>query len=243
MKSIPIVLKEFVEETFTTDLTITTVETISTGVYKLTYNCKLNTPYVWINSNPVFRVFHNADTYYYTVTAIGDCDFTVTSSGTVYIPVVGDTFRQVRPTFIHGTQKKAKAELDQLINNGLTYPLIYLQEIQSEKFTNDPLSSIISRPNCRIWFLLPNDENWTTDNHYDLAIEAMKNLATEFMRQIEYFGVTAPVETDPDTFELVYHAGIGTVNDTGHLKDLLNRPHSGCLMLTTLSIAYQSCCC
>lgn len=229
--------------TFYCGVVVTAIATVSAGVYKLTYDCS-DLPYPFLTPAPVFKVIHGADTHLYSITAIGDCDFTITISGVDYVPVLTDTFRLPLPTFVHGTQKKAKPEIDQIaLNNNLVYPLVYLQEIQTENISNDPLSRIYSKTPVRIWFLLANGDQWTTEDHYEYAINSMKALAERFMFRLHYEGVTADPDNDRDEANLVYHANIGSTSETGHLKDLLNQPHSGTLLLSTLSLSKQVCCC
>ncbi len=238
MKPAPIVLKDFFASTFNYLVNVVSIETISTGVYKLTYSCGAY-PFVFVTGeNYTFQVVHNGTTHFYKVTEIGDCDFTIEVSGTDYTPVIDDTFLQGALTFIHGTQKKAKPELDALLKN-VSYPLVYLQEIQNERFTNDPNELTYSNADIRLWLLLPSNVAWFTDQHYDKVIDSMKNLAHEIMRQLYYNNVI----TERNEYNVIYHANVGTSSDTGHLKDLLNQHYSGVLLNTTLSLSQLCVCC
>lgn len=238
MKPAPIVLKDFFASTFDYTINVVSVTTLSTGVYKLTYECG-EFPFVFLTgNNATFQVIHVATTHLYKVTAIGDCDFTIEVSGTDYTPVITDTFKQGNLTFIHGTQKKAKPELDALLK-AVTYPIVYLQEIVSERFTNDVESLTYSNTDVRLWLLLPSTVSWFTDEHYDKCIDSMKNLAHCIMSQLYYFNVI----TERNEYNVVYHANVGTSSDTGHLKDLLNQHYSGVLLNTTLSLSQQCVCC
>lgn len=235
MYSIATILKNWFANSFSATVVITAVEILSATSFKLTYDCSSN-PYPFVSM--VLTVTHGVTEHLFTVTAVGECDFTVTGT---YTPVVGDTFEMATPTFVHGTQKKAKPEIDLLMKaQNLNYPLIYLQEIQTEEFTNDPESAILSEPPIRLWLLLPSDvKDWITDYHYEMCIEAMRAFAKNIIEQFEYTNLVA--ERTP--YNLVYHANVGTQSDTGHLKELLNQNHSGVLMLTTLKINREQCCC
>ena len=89
----------------------------------------------------------------------------------------------------------------------------------------------------RMWFLLPSDKAWITDQHYDNIIESMKSLAHEVMKQLAYDTVIL----DLTEYELVLHANIGSTSDTGHLKDLLNTQHSGVLLYSNFPFIKQGC--
>lgn len=143
-------------------------------------------------------------------------------------------------TYVHGTQKKAKGEIDQMITKGiLNYPLFYLQAPTVEKHTNDEASTIASKAQVRIWFLLKNKAEWTTDEHYEQAVTAMHQMATEFMDQLYYYNVIA----EPNDHDIVPHVNVGSESEYGHLRDLLSDPHSGVLLNALLSIEKENCCC
>ena len=185
----------------------------------------------------LLTVTHSATDYQFAITSIGEKSITFTSPD--FVPTLSDTFSLNEPTFIHGTQKKAKPELSKIISNkNITYPLVYLQEIQVEKVLNDPLSQIYSEPQVRMWFLFPSDVNWITDQHYTNVIEQMKMLAENIIELMYYTNLIC--ERTP--FDLVYHANVGSTSDLGHLRDLFNDHYSGLLLVSTLSINKQQCC-
>ena len=233
MKTSPLILKDWFA-TFDTAFPVLTVTVLTSTSFLLGLQCHTYNTYAFVGM-PV-TVKHNTTTYTYEVSAISACGLTI--SGNAYVPVVADIFKQVLPSFIHGTQKKVKPELDAMIQRGsITYPLIYLQEILSEKYVNDPSISVSRYSQIRMWFLLPSNKAWITDQHYDNAIEAMKGLANEVMRQLAYDCIIL----DLTEYELILHANIGSSSDTGHLKDLLNTQHSGVLLYSNFPFLKQVC--
>ena len=233
MMPFPYKLKEFFTS-FNTNIDIEEVEDVSPidaplTKWKIWFNCnQLNYAYLLMI---VQMIAHD-----YTVEAIGDNYVTVT--GTV-APTAATVLKLAQPTYIHGTQKKAKPEFDALFQNGnIKYPLIYLQEISPETWDTDNLSEIASRPNVRIWFLLPCGD-WFTDAHYTKVINPMISLVERFIDELKYQNIIAESGND---YQLNYHANIGSTSEYGHLKDLLNAPHSGVELRATLSRLEENCC-
>lgn len=233
MLPFPYKLKEFFD-TFNVDIDIELVEDISPIDEPLT---KWK---IWFDCNQLSYA------YALMIVQLISHDYTIESANDNYVVVTGITaptsatfLNLAKPTYLHGTQKKAKAEFDALFQNGnIRYPLIYLQEISPETWDTDKLSEIASRPNVRIWFLLPCGD-WFTDTHYTKVINPMITFVERFIDELKYQNIIAESGND---YQLNYHANIGSTSEYGHLKDLLNAPHSGVELRATLSRLEENCC-
>jgi len=220
MKPIPIVIREWFSTTFFN--TFELIECMENeDSYTVYYDANNGSPYVWQGG-----VVSIQGKGYYTIIDIQCGSITITGD---IAPEIGDILECENPIFIHGTQKKAKAELDGIVYNRLAdCPIVYLQEIQSERFINDPESAIYSEAQLKLWFLLPSDgDKSITDFHYDLYVSPMSIMASNVVNQLEYRCIIAP----KSEYTLVYHVNVGANNETGHLRELLNGQYSGVLLI------------
>lgn len=172
-----------------------------------------------------------------TVTERGE-NYLVVKSATVLTPGV---YTLNLPSFIHGTQKAVKNEMD-IKKSILVYPLVYLQEVVSDRIVAEKRAMIGRYSQCRIWFLLANKQNnEVTIDHYQKYIDAMTILAERFIDQIWKYKYFAKIEDD---FSMFYHANIGSNSDLGYLKDYFTQSMSGVeLRAFSLPVTREYCNC
>lgn len=228
MTPTPNVIEAFLTNLFVSSFVVDSVETLADDGdvqrYKLT-SCLPTYGYIGGLVNGTMAII-----------AKGDNWITVRSG----VELTPGTYTMNKPSFWHGTQKAIKNEIS-LSKSNLTYPLIYLQELENDGFVSDRLSNIGLDANCRFWFLIPCDtQNMTTKDRYDLYIKPMLNLAESFTRQIENSRYVCNISQDGN---VIYHTNIGSSSEFGYLKDLLPVTMSGVELRVQLPIKKQYCNC
>ena len=120
----------------------------------------------------------------YQITAIN----TLTPSFTVSASVapVGTEFKTSYPFYIHGRFIAANNELNQVNNAFKKYPLIYLAENYSTRENLDPNLQVGDNVSCSIFIMnSAKYEDWTTEQHYQYAIDEMDSIANSFIDKIK----------------------------------------------------------
>ena len=228
MTPTPNVLEKYTNETFVTTFNVDSVETLAsdTGVqrYKL-FSCEPSYAYKGGKINGTMTIEDKGDNWF------------VVRSATSLLP---GEYTLNLPSFIHGTQKQTKIEITAKKGN-MTYPVIWLQEVETDQMVVDRLSNIGFEADVVLWFLLVNDaKNTTTKDRYDLYVKPMLNLANRFISQLENGKYVSEIT---DNIETTYHTNLGSTSEYGYLKELFPMPMAGVRIRVTLPIKKKYCQC
>ena len=195
----------------------TVIKQVSTGVDTVLKVCNL----MYIREQSKVKI-NNIE---YTVKSVDEENKEITIAG--IIPVnPGDYIQGGTVHYFHGTPIATANQLVQIQQVQNKTPLLYLLEVISDRFDEDPESSIDRESDMNLFFLdEANFKDWDTDQHYSGAIKPMSNLATMFKEHLKTsigIGVI-------DESTMSYHAkfGLSIRNESGHLKNLFPETFSG----------------
>lgn len=175
-------------------------------------------------------------------------------NGSMVVKAKGDNWLQVesateifpgyyylnKPSFIHGTQKQKKSEIA-ANKSKLQYPIVYLQEVESDDVISDRTERFGHIANCRLLFLIPLDavKHDSVDRH-NKFVKPMLNLANAWIGQLRCSKYAGEIE---DNFQVIYHPHLGSTSEYGYMKDLLPESSAGVEMRIKVPIKKQHCNC
>lgn len=185
------------------DLTITTCNTLwlQVGSIVVVDGLTVTVKSIIVNQSIVFEGFPNA----------------ILISTIIPIPL---------PYYWHGTLQAVGAEINIDLNNDSDVtPMVYLLEVVRENYNNKKNEIIgVTSNNVRILFLCQNNFNdWNTDDHYQLAIKPMRNLANAFIKSLEKSSSVGLI----NGYESIAHAKVGIYDSKGHSSSLFSMNLSG----------------
>lgn len=231
------ILKGLVEDTAHT-ITITSVESLGSGLYKLNTE---NTLYlraakkVTIDS-VAYKVTDFVLNSYVTVTAVDGSDTAVTVS----------TFDIDSPLFLWGNPQMVSAELQKRIDlskrtGDQVHPYIWLVEIGSTSYDNSPQAAVKTKPTFNIFFLDSNKyDDWTISDHYANGVDTMSNYRAFF---IDIINTRRDIfENDSITYTTVNHVNFGDyIVDQGMKERILNDDVTGVQLQIELPYIVNEC--
>jgi len=115
--------------------------------------------------------------------------------------------------YYHGTVIATKEELARKELSSDKFPMAFLLEVIEDDFDNRDDARIERNSQLRLFFLSETDENnWTTNEHYEYSIKPMRNLMDSFIAHIE----SSPLIGKVETYKAINHAKFGAyVSATG----------------------------
>lgn len=223
MKTTPRLIADFMPF-FDTTFVVDTVEALSGNRYKLS------------SCHPSYG-FVNGYASGLKIVEIGD-NYIIVESSTVIVP---GTYTLPTPTYLHGTQSAVSAKIAQTLKSNITFPFVFLQEIEEDTKVADRQSAIDRFASLRIWFLLDtkNGKEDTEDKH-DRYITPMQRLADSFLFQIQQNSGFDEIQQD---YKMTYFAEVGSSSDTAYLKNFLTTPMAGVFVRVSLPVNKIQCEC
>lgn len=136
--------------------------------------------------------------------------------------------------YFHGTVIDTKGVLNKINISTDKLPMIYLLEVLKDKFNNDVNLRVDRVSDLRLFFLSETDENnWTTDQHYEYSIKPMRNVVYNF---IESLNKNAGIG-EFDDYVAINHVKFGVViPDKGHTRRVFDDNLSGVELVISLPI-------
>ena len=172
----------------------------------------------------------------YPIVAIGE-DFVTVESNDVLTP---SSYSLNAPSYLHGTQSAVNAQITQTLKGNVTYPLIYLQEIESDVFRVDPKSKVGKVAELHLWFMVDTKPGLFTDDKHDAYCTPMQRLAISFIKQIELYKSFETIKSD---YSMRYHTDCGSQSETAYLKSLFTTPTAGVEVRLSLPVTKNYCTC
>jgi hypothetical protein len=151
----------------------------------------------WLSKDDTITI----DSETYVVTVFNqNIDFTIMPTGNGGLPTV-DSFELQQPTYIHGTLRMAKNEVNAIKNKMDLVPFIYLYEVIRDKKNTDEASAIDRETILRIFFLNSSSfKDMLTEDVYEYIINPMQTMVDEFLNKVKnsrYFTENMDYETIP----------------------------------------------
>lgn len=139
------------------------------------------------------------------------------------------------PFYINGTPIAANTELNNIKKNKNKTPMIYLHEIISTEYFNNPLARIDKIPHLRIFFLDESKKgDWKTEQHYSKVIVRMRRVFNLFIEQLNLNQCTFG---EFDNYVDVIHNNWGEWKEhQGHIKTIFDKDLSGIELIINLPI-------
>ena len=153
-------------------------------------------------------------------------------------------------SFIHGTVPMADVELS-FIERGNkskeTYkpmPVIYFQEIYTETILNVDNSNEFTGDNMRIYFLddYKQNNNWTTQEHYDNIINQMRNYALFFIEKLKEDKRVDYEFIENNTQKIVKRVKTGEYQKGGNTIATFGRNLSGTELILSIAVKRDNRC-
>lgn len=111
--------------------------------------------------------------------------FTITPTGTGVLPTA-TSFDLQAPTYIHGTLKMAKHEVDAIKGKMGLVPFIYLYEVLRDKKTTNPATAIDRETTLRIFFLNTSSfKDMLTEDVYLNILDPLQTMFDLFITKIK----------------------------------------------------------
>jgi len=127
-------------------------------------------------------------------------EFTITPTGTGVLPTAAN-FDLQSPTYIHGTLKMAKNEVNAIKNKMGLVPFIYLYEVLRDKKNTDASSAIDRETTLRIFFLNTSSfKDMLTEDVYLNILDPLQSMFDLFitkLKQSKYFTYTMDYDNIP----------------------------------------------
>ena len=176
----------------------------------------------------------------YSVVTIGGNQYTVTSIVGCVITLAGDdaiiatSFDLPDVFFFHGTVKETNITLTTKQFDTEKTPMIYLLEIFTETFNDDPESAIERTSSLRLFFLTGADfEAWEIDDFYTNSIKPMQRLCQHFVDTLN----AQPRVEDITEYDITNLSRFGVyVNNKGFESSLFEDKLSGVELAITLQL-------
>ena len=123
--------------------------------------------------------------------------------------------------YYHGTVIATKEELKRKELGSDKFPMAFLLEVLKDKFNNADDARIERVSPLRLFFLSETNENdWTTQEHYEFAIKPMRNLLYKLIAYLDNSALIGKIES----YEAINHAkfGVFVSEKGGHTKRIFN---------------------
>jgi len=151
----------------------------------------------WLSKDDTITI----DSETYVVTQFSqNIEFTIMPTGNGGLPTV-DSFELQQPTYIHGTLRMAKNEVNAIKNKMDLVPFVYLYEVIRDKKNTDEASAIDRETILRIFFLNSSSfKDMLTEDVYEYIINPMQTMVDEFLNKVKnsrYFTENMDYETIP----------------------------------------------
>lgn len=163
---------------------------------------------------------------------------TVNPINHIDVPTTGELFDIPKPTYRHGTARAINEELTNM--DGKT-PFVWLYEVLTEKINKDPLIEVGLECDVRLFlFDDANISDWYTENHYEVVIRPLKELAEQIILVIN-----SDLENFQEllTYSLTYLPNWGEFNGMkGNTVKIFDEQWSGVEMSFTLVVNKSSTC-
>ena len=137
--------------------------------------------------------------------------------------------------YYHGTVIATKEELARKELSSDKFPMAFLLEVLEDNFNNSDDARIDRVSKLRLFFLSETDENnWTTQEHYEFSIKPMRNLLDKFITYLDRSNLIGKV----DSYKAINHAkfGVFVSEKGGHTKRIFNDKLSGVELFIDLPI-------
>tara|TARA_R110002153_G_scaffold209897_1_gene362497 strand:+ start:12947 stop:13660 length:714 start_codon:yes stop_codon:yes gene_type:complete len=144
--------------------------------------------------------------------------------------------------YYHGTVIATKEELSRKELSSDKFPMAFLLEIIEDDFNNKDDSRVDRNSQLRLFFLSETDENnWTTNEHYEFSIKPMRNLLYKFIAHLNDSNLIGKI----DSYKATNHAKFGVYLSSkgGHTQRIFNDKLSGVELGIDLPILKSRQCC
>ena len=144
--------------------------------------------------------------------------------------------------YYHGTVIATKEELSRKELSSDKFPMAFLLEIIEDDFNNKDDSRVDRNSQLRLFFLSETDENnWTTNEHYEFSIKPMRNLLYKFIAYLNDSNLIGKI----DSYKATNHAKFGVYLSSkgGHTQRIFNDKLSGVELGIDLPILKSRACC
>jgi hypothetical protein len=143
--------------------------------------------------------------------------------------------------YYHGTVIATKEELSRKELSSDKFPMAYLLEVLKDDFKNKDDSRIDRVSPLRLFFLSETDENnWTTEEHYEFSIKPMRNLVYRFISHLN--GSSTIGEFDDWSAENHAKFGVYISSKGGHTQRVFDDKLSGVELRINLPILKSRVC-
>jgi hypothetical protein len=143
--------------------------------------------------------------------------------------------------YYHGTVIATKQELKKKELSSDKFPMAYLLEVLKDDFKNKDDSRIDRVSPLRLFFLSETDENnWTTEEHYEFSIKPMRNLVYRFISHLN--GSSTIGEFDDWSAENHAKFGVYISSKGGHTQRVFDDKLSGVELRINLPILKSRVC-
>lgn len=207
------ILKDLVEDAAHT-ITITSVESLGSGQYKLNTD---NTLYLRTLKKVII------DAVEYKVVDFNINSFITVEALSGDVPVVASSFEATTPLFVWGNPQMVSEELVKRIKNKtIVWPYIWAVEISNTQRNLNPASAVKSTPSFNLFFLdSTNEVNWTIEDHYEQDIYPLNNYLDFFTGLLK--SRRDLFDTDSITYNQINHVNFGDyIVDKGNEEKILN---------------------
>jgi hypothetical protein len=144
------------------------------------------------------------------------------------------------PNYWHGTVTQTNVELNQENDDRKKTPLVYLYEVLKDRRSRNEELSPNRFVDIAIFFMEDaNFKDWLTDDHYKNVIQAMDNLAEDFIIFVGTSKLTGFSEIE--NYDIIPHAKFGYYDANGHKKNLFDFNLSGVELRMTLPLNEEEC--
>lgn len=144
--------------------------------------------------------------------------------------------------YYHGTVIATKEELAKKELSSDKFPMAFLLEILEDDFNNVDDSRVDRNSQLRLFFLSETDENnWTTNEHYEFSIKPMRNLLYKFIAHLNESNKIGKI----NSYKAINHAKFGVYLSSkgGHTERIFNDKLSGVELRIDLPILKSRDCC
>jgi len=144
--------------------------------------------------------------------------------------------------YYHGTVIATKEELARKELSSDKFPMAFLLEVLEDDFNNIDDSRVDRNSQLRLFFLSETDEdNWTTNEHYEFSIKPMRNLVYKFIAHLNESNLIGKI----NSYKAINHAKFGVYLSSkgGHTKRIFNDKLSGVELAIDLPILKSRACC
>tara|TARA_R110001632_G_scaffold186363_1_gene306732 strand:+ start:1856 stop:2569 length:714 start_codon:yes stop_codon:yes gene_type:complete len=144
--------------------------------------------------------------------------------------------------YYHGTVIATKEELARKELSSNKFPMAFLLEVLEDDFNNVDDSRVDRNSQLRLFFLSETDEdNWTTNEHYEFSIKPMRNLVYKFIAHLNDSNLIGKI----NSYKATNHAKFGVYLSSkgGHTKRIFNDKLSGVELGIDLPILKSRVCC